>query len=389
MGAKKPRRDRGDGCVYRLQDGSWRGYVSLGRGPDGKPRRRWARARTKTALLVKLAEIRDAVARDELPATRRVTVARYLQEWLENITGSIEHITWSGYETKCRRHIIPRIGHVLLTELTALTIQHLYRDLATDGAGPVLIRKVHITLHKALKQAVLYGLLRHNPADAAQPPKGPHRETISVTAEVARMMLDALQKDALWPCFHLAMLTGLREGEIRALVWQDVDLERGILSVRRALSHHGTIKSMGAELNAKAKGTKRHASVRAVPLVPSLVDTLRTHRATQDRQRLAAGPSWHEHGLVFARGDGLPFRGEYLLKHLHQALDAVQLPRVRFHDLRHIVATLLAEDGVDLHIISGLLGHSSLEVTNLHYAHKTMRAKRNTLERLERILGDR
>lgn len=383
---RMPRRAKGDGCIYRERNGSWRGYVTVGRRADGKVDRRWVRARSKAELLAKLAELRAAVAREELPPPGQQTVADYLREWLQQIRGTVQPVTWRGYETVLRLHVIPRIGHLRLRAVQGLTLQRLYRDLAEAGVGTARIRRAHVVLHRALRQAVQWGLIARNPADAAQPPQHRRREVPALSADEAVAVLRALREDELWPLFAAAALTGLREGELRALRWEDVDLERGMLSVRRSLGTQGSVEDLARELEEGTRGTKTSASARAVPLAPSLVEILRDHRRRQAEARLAAGPAWHDLGLVFCRGDGLPYRAEYLLRRLRTALARAGLRSIRFHDLRHLVATILAEADVDLHLISHLLGHSSLEVTHLYYAHATARAKRRAVERLEELL---
>lgn len=177
----------------------------------------------------------------------------------------------------------------------------------------------------------------------------------------------------------LALTTGMRQGELLALVWEDVDLEIGVIHVRHTLQHG----SAGAWTLESPKTAK---SRREVELNPSTVEALQAHRTAQLEARLAAGPLWHDHGLVFTRGDGEPMRGTHLLqRHFHPFLRRAGLPLIRFHDLRHTAATQLLLQGINSKVVQERLGHSNVGITLDRYSHVLPGMQREAALAMERL----
>lgn len=170
--------------------------------------------------------------------------------------------------------------------------------------------------------------------------------------------------------------------ELLALTWATVDLDGASVEVR------GNLQRIERKLTITAP--KTDASRRHVALTSLAVDALRRHRVRHAEERLAKGPLWDDLGLIFCRGDGSPLEGTSMLRtDFYPLLERAGLPRVRFHDLRHSTATLLMSLGIDLKIISEILGHSSVRITGDVYTHVSLEMQRPAAHALDTLLRRR
>ncbi len=201
----------------------------------------------------------------------------------------------------------------------------------------------------------------------------------SVSTAPLRAFLDAVADDAYGALYGIAIATGMRQGELLALRWQDVDLEAGTLAVRHTLQR-------GTRELAEPKTDRAR---RAPRLGADATATLREHRRQQLAQRLAAGRSWQAGDFVFTSRTGTPLDSRNVTQALQDALRRAGLPRQRFHDLRHAYATLMIEDGEELAVVSRTLGHADLSTTADIYAHLTPTTLERSAARMDSILSRR
>lgn len=371
-----PKRPTG---VRQRPDGTWEARLEVGR-QGGRRVQKSYYGRTMEEAVEKRDRARALALDGMLPPSSRLTVGEWLDRWLRHKAPNLRRKSLQGYELNIRLHLKPHLGAVRLEKLTPLHVQALYDELLAQGLSRRSVEYVHAVLHGALAHAVRLGLLVHNPADRVVVPRPGRREMRALGPEEAQRLVDALAGDRLQPLFLLALLTGMRQEEILGLKWEDVDLEGGVLAVRRTLQWARGGRIVWGE-------PKSETSRRTLPLPPSLVQALRHHRTRQEWERRRAGPAWQEHGVVFTREDGRPLRPEFVYRYLQRTLAAAGLPRVRFHDLRHTFATLAAsEAGADSKRIAHLLGHSTTRLTDDLYRHVLPPVARETVERLDRAL---
>jgi integrase len=374
------RRDKGEGTVFQRPDGRWEGCVDLG-WADGKRQRRSIYGRTKKEALAKLSQMQRQAAEGTLVVSERTTVEQFCASWLEAIRPSLRPGTWRRYEQYVRVHTVPTLGRVPLTKLTPQHLQQLYAARLAAGASAQSVVHLHRMLHRALSQAVKWGLISRNIAALVDPPRVERVEFEPLTAEEAGRLLDAAKGDRLEALYVLALTTGLRRGELLGLRWQDIDLDARVLHVRRSLQ----IDEDGKWRSGDPK-TKR--SRRPVLLVDMAVEALKQHRQHQDHERKVAGELWKDSTLVFSNTVGGPIWGEDLLKRsFYPLLQRAGLRRVRFHDLRHSTATLLLTCGVHPKIVSEILGHSRISITMDLYTHVSEDMQREAVDRLQELIG--
>jgi integrase len=254
------------------------------------------------------------------------------------------------------------MGHLRLASLTPQAVQAAHAALLTKGLSRRSVEQTHTVLHRALRQAVLWGLMLRNPTEAVTVPRPIRREMHTLTEEEVGRLFQASQGHRLHALWVLLATTGLRLGEGLGLLWSDIDFAHGRLVVNRALQRQPGVGYVFVE-------PKTARSRRTVYLAAGTVTALMEHRRRQVADKLAAGPDWNNTGLVFASPVGRPVDGTWTTKWFHRALDQAALPRVRIHDLRHTAATHLLNRGVHPKVVQELLGHSTISLTLDTYSH--------------------
>jgi integrase len=243
-----------------------------------------------------------------------------------------------------------------------------YAAKLDSGLSGRTVGYIHVTLYSALKAAVLDGLIPRNPASAVKPPRMDKQEMTPLSPAQARVLLvTAREMDDRWSALYvLAVTTGLRQGELLGLRWEEVDLASATLRVRHTLQPPGFPKGTPARLTPP----KTRRSLRGVHLPHSAVAALLRHRKLQDAERATSNGSWRDRSLVFPNTLGTPMDYTNLMpRHFKPLLRRAGLPNIRFHDLRHTCATLLFTRGVHPKIVSEMLGHSSVSITLDIYSH--------------------
>ena len=361
--AKTKESGNGSGTVYPRKNkaGKVIGYRGSYFAPDG--RRRYVSAKTKTEARQALRQAMADADRGLVFDADNLGLSEYLDHWLsDSVQDTVRATTHERYEQIVRLHLKPALGRLKLKALTPAHVRGLYREKLEAGASQRTVRYVHVTLHKALKQAVADGLIPRNATEAVKPPQIVKEEMHPLTQEQTKMLLEAARGDRLEALYVLAVHTGLRQGELLGLKWEDVDLEAGTLSVRRTLS----ITKDGPVLAApKTKG-----SARSVSLTSGGVSALRGHLQRQLGEIDRIGSLWRENGLIFASQTGEFLDRRNVTKgHFKPLLKRAGLPEIRFHDLRHTCATLLLARNVNPKIVSEMLGHASIAITLDTYSH--------------------
>jgi integrase len=265
-----------------------------------------------------------------------------------------------------------------LHQLDEATVQGLYARALAEGRSPATVRLMHAVLRSSLAQALKWRLVARNVCDAVEPPRVRPPQVTTWTATEARAFLAGTADDDLAGLWVTALVTAMRLGELLALRWEDVDLDRGNLAVRRTATR-------GAD-GRFTVGEPKGGRSRQVVLAPDAIAALRRHRARQAERRLRLGSPWHDQGLVFDRGDGSGLTHQAVEERMRRRVSRLGLRSIRFHDLRHSAATLLLEMGVHPKIVSELLGHAGIAITMDRYSHVTEAMHREAAEQLGELL---
>lgn len=316
---------------------------------------------------------------------KRTTAADYLRGWLsaQEEHSQLRPSTLRMYKSYVEKDIVPAFGpKLLLKDLRKPHVAGLIADLQGAGRGPVTIKRIHATLSSALTDAVQDGLLADNPAAGARLPRAVKNKIQVWEPADAGTFLDAISEHRLGALFEVAVLSGMRRGELCGLRWQDVDL------VARRLVVRVQLVQVGKEVVEGRIKTEAGQS-RVVALSDRAVAALIAWQFVQAEEREQWGDAYNDSGRVFTYEDGRQLRPGYASKLFELTVAKLGLPPMRFHDLRHLHASLMLASGQDLAIVSKSMGHSNSQITRDLYAHMVGDAARNAAEGAASLLPNR
>ncbi len=370
------RRGNGEGSIFQRSNGRWEAVITVGYNGQGKRVRRTVYGWTKKEVQDKLTELQSKKLDGSLAETGKLTVGEFLDRWLATTKSAIRATTYTSYEGTIRLHINPLIGGLPLQKLTPAHVQGLYTELERLGRSCYVLRLVHITLRRAFKLAVKWGITLRNVCDAVTAPRIDRREIAPLTTEQSAKLLQAATDDRLYALYVLALATGMRLGELSALQWEDVDLKAATVSVRR------TLVDLKGEVYLAETKTKK--SRRLIKLPVEAVEALPDHR----KRMMAAGLAGCTY--VFCTPLGGPIRRAAFHKNQFKPLlAAAGLPDCRFHDLRHTSATLMLAAGVHPKVMQERLGHSDINITLDIYSHVMPAMQQDAADKLGAMLWSR
>ena len=379
--AKK--RANGEGSIRKRKDGRWEGRYTAGHDPEtGKAIYKSVLGRSQAEVKEKLKQAIEETQALDVTKAGKYTVGEWMEVWFQDYAKikvrPSSHQTYQGY---IQNHIRPNIGDIPLEKLTSLDLQKFYKKLLTTGRvdrveakgqpkglSAKTVRNIHQILSSALKLAQEQRLILTNPAEGCALPRVEHQEMKTLTTVQLASFFREARESGVFELYYLELATGLRRGELLGLKWEDIDLERGDLRVRRQVSR---INGEVVEAPLKTKN-----AYRTLPLAEDTVSVLK-----EQRRKVGNSP-W-----VFPSPNGGPISPDSVLHMLHRVLKRAGLPKVRFHDLRHTFATLALQNGVDVKTVSGMLGHFSAGFTLDTYAHITSAAQRQAAKTMENVLS--
>lgn len=379
------RRARGEGSLRKRSDGRWEGRYTAGRDDEtGRLIYKNVLARTQAECKAKLREAMRSTAQEVGPAvsapkepasTNQMTVGEWLQTWYELYSKpNLRETTQENYGNFIRYHLIPHIGDMPLDKLTGLRLQKLYQELRTSGKvrqneqspglSPKTVRGIHMVLHTALEQAVKEGLIKKNPTNDCNPPRVIKKEMKVIKPEQIGAYLQAAANRNVLPMFYLELTSGLRRGELLALLWSDLDIEKSMISVDKSV--------LGRQGELKVNAPKTRHSVRTVVVPKQTVDLLiQEHNLHPNNPYMFPSPV-----------TGTMYHPDAVTRIHRKLLKDAGIEYVRFHDLRHTFATLALQNGVDIKTLSGMLGHYSSGFTLDTYTHVTDKMQQEAAEKV-------
>lgn len=378
------RRGNGEGGIYqRESDGKWCASVDLGF-VNVKRRRKVIYGKTRKEVADKLKALHRDQAAGLNIAPEQQTVAQYLDRWLDTIiTPHRRPKTAASYAQIVRLYLKPSLGQHQLAKLTPEHIQLMLNRLLEDGGvhGEPLstqtVHYVHSVFRRALNQALKWGSVSRNVAVLVDPPRV-EKHTISVlTPEQGQLLLSTAAGHRLEALYTVALLLGLREGEVLGLRWSDIDFAAHTLRVGQ------TVQRVSGRL--LLAPPKTESSKRLLPLPMKVERALARHAERQEEERAAWGEGWNAAGLVFPSEAGTPIEPRNLVRHFKTLLQRADLPNIRFHDLRHECATVLISQGVHPRIVMEIMGHSQISVTMNTYGHVLPETQREAARLLDQL----
>ncbi|WP_405182536.1 site-specific integrase [Nocardia sp. NBC_01377] len=370
------RRGIGEGTVYRRKDGRWEGAAYLGT-VSGKVRRLRVYGRTRKEAHEKLT-IRVADMQRGIPIPdQEWTIGAYVEHWMRTIAPSVlRPTTIHLYRNIIRLYLRPVLYERSLTRLTVTELQAIVDREYETGKTPSMLRQMRTVLSAALTRAMREDLVVRNVARLVVLPAYRRRVTQPWTsAEVARF-LSAAKSHRLYAAYLIVSLYGVREGEVLGLRWSDIDWKRGQIHIRQQLHYYDGKFTTGAPKSDMGK--------RDLPLLQPVRVSLQNYKI--HHQHIDAETA--ELGDIIFHTNGQPVSPSYLLWTFKRMQRKAGLRRIRLHDLRHTVATLLKNANVPDRDIQLILGHARITTTQELYEHSDVDRQQQGLSQLERsVLG--
>jgi integrase len=361
------RRTKGEGSIYfNERIDRWVAQITL---PNGQ--RKGKSSKVQGDVRDWLTNQRKQLLEELSVADDQIKLGGFLDRYMDDVAKhTLRPRSYEKYSSIINNHIRPELGNFKLIALRPDQVQALYSQKLNKGLSEHTVRYIHAVLHKALNQALRWGLVTRNVTDLVEKPR-PRRKTITTwSADEANQFLNAVSDHRWYPIYVIAIYTGMRQGEILGLQRDDIDLRRGLINVRHQLS---SIPGQGLVITEPKSDKDR----RPITIPPSALNIIRSHLEI----------SKEGSGLVFTTSTGRPISPRNILRHFKKVIEQTGLPEIRFHDLRHTHATLLLAEGVHPKIVQERLGHSQISLTLDTYSHVIPSLQIEVADRIEAILG--
>lgn len=354
---------------YPKKDKNGTYYFVLEAGKDSKGNR----IRLKRRGFKKLSEAKTAMAELTLQIKsgnssvliENMPLGKYLDYWLENYAKTnTTPKTFAEYKKMIETHIKPSLGQIMLNDIKALHLQNYYSDKLKVLSAQTVTHH-HRVLSKAFNDAIDWEFITNSPTRGAKPPKPDKPEMSTLSAEQLNVLSNvAKEKTPIYfPIICSASHTGMRKSELVGLSWENVDFKTKKFYIRQTIT----------EVNGKYIFNKKpkNEKPRGVRLTKKLLKLMGSLKEEHDYRKNILGDTYNPHNLVFCNSVGNIMASSQISRALKRALNAANLPDIRFHDLRHSHATILLKENVNPKIVSERLGHSSIQITLDLYSHVT------------------
>ncbi|MGI2709009.1 MULTISPECIES: site-specific integrase [Bacillus cereus group] len=365
------------------QTGKWDFIFNIAKDPmTGK--RRQVRRRgfsSKREAEEEMVKLKAEVLNNEFISTSKMTYRTYMNQWFKEREFSIQESTYEMNLGYYKNIIQPRLGHLDLQQMTPVLLQNFVSNLVSEKRySSYTIHLIFRIVSVSLKKAKILKLIKEDPTVGITLPKLPKKEIKVWTIEEVNFFLQESKKlDALtrhFIAFSIAIQTGMRQGEILGLRWQDIDFENGIIYVRQTITRAAKVKS----------GAKNASSIRSIHIPTGLIEELKERKQRIDLERLLAGDKYQDFDLVVCTQEGKPILPRNLRVAFHSLSDKLGLPYIRFHDLRHTHATILIQRNVNVKLIADRLGHTDIQTTLNTYSHVIPDMQKSVAEEIAKVI---
>ena len=375
--AKK--RADGEGNIRKRTNHSWEASVKV----DDK--RRYLYGKSQKEVREKLSALQNEIYNDTLIDESDITVEEWMNTWAECYTPKAKTSTRERYKQDIRCHIIPELGKFRVQDLKMPTIQRfLNRCQQVNGLSEKSLKNIYLVLNKAMTTAQKTGLIKANPCSDAEIPayEDPKKEMRPLKDNEVAQFLTLIKDHPFEQLFFVAMFTGMRESEIIGLTWDCIDWDKNEIHLYRQY------KAVRGQSKSYAFTNLKNKQDRTFTATPSVMRALKTTKLKQAEWRL-------QYGSLFQNKEQFVFtneRGEHLVtysvwRQFKQIVTKMNLPEIRFHDLRHTYATLALQNGVDVKTVSYNLGHATVAFTMDKYMHVTMNMQKESVKKMESFIA--
>jgi integrase len=367
---------------YQTKAGKTKYMIMVEIGMDTKGKRKQKKIsgfNTKKEAQIALVEAQSELNKGTYIEPKKMQYRAFVEEWFRTKQKSLGKQTIGVHKMYLDKYILPFLGNMSLAALKTIHINNFINDMHDKGYSPSTIKKAVNIIKNSLEYAIDIEILSKNVAKKATLPKEEKNEMQAWNEEEVNKFLKVAKNDRMYPLFYLALMSGLRQGELLGLRWKDIDLENHILTINQVLAHNG--KDI-------IKGAKTKAGNRTINLSESTIQVLKAHRKTVLEEKLLNGKSYQDQDLVFCTQMGTPVHPSNLRNRVfNKLIEVAEVPKIRFHDLRHTHATLLLSKGVNVKVISERLGHSNIKITLDTYSHVLPTMQKDAIDKLDSMIN--
>jgi integrase len=345
----------------------------------GKRKRKKQRGfKTKREAEKALNQVEVDLAKGTYIAPSKMLFKDFLEEWFKGKLLSLGPQSTKVYRGILDFRVIPKLGNYQVSSLSPVVIQAYVNDLKHEGLANSTIAKVLKIIKSSLETAKDLELILRNPASKISVPKEETKRLDVWNKDEVITFLNLAKTNIYYLVFHLALYTGMRQGEILGLRWEDIDFDGGTICVRQTLSHDGKTFLAGA---------KTKASIRTITIADETIALLKKQRNINSKQKLKLGSKYNNHKLVMCVPNGNPINPSNLRRTFNTVINEAKVKKIRFHDLRHTHATLLIINGTHVKVVAERLGHSNVKITLDRYYHVMPNMQKEVATQLSAILG--
>lgn len=386
MSRKSTRREAGSGNIRQRKDGSWEGRYTNGFDPKtGKQLRRSIYGKSQREVAAKLRQVTHEIDTGTYTAPCQLKFGDWMDTWLSEYLIGLSPLTVSSYESNCRNYIRPSLGQARLDSISPVMLQKFINGLAGQGLSPKTIKNIHGVLHRALEQAVRIGYLRTNPATICNLPKAVKPPIQPLTNEQVAALMSELESSQhpFGNLYLLTLFTGMRQGEVLGLQWDDVDFSKGTILISRQLRK---LKGRG---NGYEFAAPKDSEYRLIQPSGFVMSVLKKQQQLQSRMKVLADCAWdNSDNLIFTNEFGGHLVHVTVYKAFKEIVTKLGMPDRRFHDLRHTFAVISLENGDDVKTVQQNLGHSTASFTLDVYGHVSDRMRKESAARMDQFINN-
>lgn len=352
----------------------------------GKRRQITRRADTKKEAAEKVKEAIEEIKRRDCHGIKdelhNITVSELFERWFELVMKrKIKETTYREYNNTTNFRILPVLGPYKVNQLTAIILQKFVNDLTDEGLSPRYVEYISTILYGALESARKWKIIQFNPLVDVEKPRARRVDNVTWSIDQMNNFLEVtkLYDLRLFSIVNVAIKTGGRRGEVLSLKWSDIDFDNKLINFERTLIYDKDGFRFGTP--------KSSSSKRTVKVGDSLIRELKEWKAHQNKIKMSVRDSYEDHDLIFTTLTGKPLFPRSLTSSFTQAIKKANVPKIRFHDLRHTHATMCLESGMALKEVQDRLGHNSIKTTGDIYAHVTDTMKEKSAELFENFIS--
>lgn len=378
------RAPNGNGCIRLRSDGRWEGNIQLGVDANGKKIKKYIYGKTQKEVAEQIRKVSSQKDEGLFSGTpSKMTLQSWLDIWLNEYCNSIKENTLVSYRVQVENNISPYLGNAKLSKIKPHDIQSVINKLYNKPLSSKSVKNVYGILHKALEQAVKNEYIPRNPCEGVQLRKVVKKEISPLEEAELRDFLNVIKGHPNEVLFKVAVFTGMRQGELMGLTWENVDFKEGTILVKQQLIHE---KQKGG---AYKFGPTKTGGIRKLTPAPQVMQWLREWKKKQASMHLLLGSKWDDTlpGLVFTNEFGHNLSNTTLSHQAKKLAEKIGKEDFRFHDLRHTYACLAIRAGDDMKTISTNLGHSSISITMDIYASFTSDMAKASSNRMDQYIS--